>query len=82
MHGFGVKLRKHLKRRIQKNNGYQRIHGDPEKWLREDPRDWAAGILFNKRTVERGILNPAFGGQSMIGICRAERFGQLAKLPP
>ncbi len=38
----------------------QILHGDPEDWLRDDLRDWAAGILFDERTLQRGIFAPAF----------------------
>lgn len=36
------------------------IHEDPEGWLRRDLRDWAEELLFDSRTVERGIFDPAF----------------------
>jgi len=36
------------------------IHEDPENWLRHDAREWAESILFDPRTLERGIFNPAF----------------------
>jgi len=36
------------------------FHSDPGGWVRRDLRDWAAGILFDKRALERGILDPAF----------------------
>jgi len=36
------------------------IHEDPEGWLRHDLRDWAEGLLFSPRTLERGFYNPAF----------------------
>ncbi len=42
--------------------GQQRriIHEDPEGWLRRDLRDWAEALLFDPRTLERGIFSPAF----------------------
>jgi asparagine synthase (glutamine-hydrolysing) len=39
---------------------WRAFHSAPEEWLRNDLRDWAANILLNPRTLERGILNPAF----------------------
>ncbi len=38
----------------------QILHGDPEDWLRQDLRDWAAAILFDERTLERGLFSPDF----------------------
>lgn len=34
------------------------LYADYENWLRTDLRDWAESILFDKRTLERGIFNP------------------------
>ncbi|HEB64709.1 MAG TPA: asparagine synthetase B family protein [Chloroflexi bacterium] len=38
----------------------QILHGDPEDWLRNDLRQWAADILFDERTLQRGIFSPDF----------------------
>jgi len=38
----------------------QQLHGDPEDWLRDDLCDWSEEILFDKRTLDRGIFNPEF----------------------
>jgi asparagine synthase (glutamine-hydrolysing) len=38
----------------------RKIHEDPEGWLRHDLRDWAEELLFDPRTLARGIFNPAF----------------------
>jgi asparagine synthase (glutamine-hydrolysing) len=35
------------------------FHGDPETWFRQDWSEWAAGILFDNRTRDRGIFAPA-----------------------
>ncbi len=52
-------------RRIQRHLPFatsqeQILHGDPEVWLREDLRTWAADILFDERTLQRGIFSPDF----------------------
>jgi asparagine synthase (glutamine-hydrolysing) len=39
---------------------HRAIHEDPEGWLRRDLRDWAGALLFDPRTLERGIFDPAF----------------------
>lgn len=36
------------------------LYADYENYLRRDLRSWAEGILYDKRTAERGILDPAF----------------------
>lgn len=36
------------------------LHSDYENWLRGDLREWAESILFDRRTLERGIFNPDF----------------------
>lgn len=36
------------------------LYADYENYLRADLRDWAEGILFDPRTTERGIFDPAF----------------------
>ncbi len=36
------------------------LYADYENYLRNDLRSWAEGILFDKRTEERGILNIPF----------------------
>jgi asparagine synthase (glutamine-hydrolysing) len=36
------------------------LHTDYENYLRNELRPWAEGILFDNRTLERGIFNPRF----------------------
>ena len=36
------------------------LHSDYENWLRTDLRDWAESILFDRRTLERGLFEPEF----------------------
>jgi asparagine synthase (glutamine-hydrolysing) len=36
------------------------LHTDYEGWLRTDLREWAQAILFDQRTLDRGIFNPDF----------------------
>jgi asparagine synthase (glutamine-hydrolysing) len=42
------------------NRGLFTLHNDPEGWLRNDLRGWAEDLLFDQRTLERGIFNPAY----------------------
>jgi asparagine synthase (glutamine-hydrolysing) len=39
---------------------FQTLYADYENYLRSDLRAWARDILFDKRTLERGIFNPQF----------------------
>ncbi|GAB4524208.1 MAG: hypothetical protein Fur0018_07560 [Anaerolineales bacterium] len=55
-HAWVQRIRRHLPFAPQE----QILHGDPEDWLRHDLRDWAADILFDARTLERGIFSPDF----------------------
>lgn len=36
-----------------------RLYTDYENYLRTDLREWAEGILFDRRTLERGLFDPA-----------------------
>ncbi len=36
------------------------LYADYEYYLRADLREWGEGILFDKRTLDRGIFNPQF----------------------
>jgi asparagine synthase (glutamine-hydrolysing) len=60
LHGLGVKAFKRLRRWVMPGYASQRLHGDPEDWLRNDLHEWVAGILFDQRTIERGIFNPIY----------------------
>lgn len=60
-HSLLHKTRQRLNRYIPAiGHRYQSLHGDPEDWLRDDLRDWASDILFDRRTLDRGIVNPTF----------------------
>jgi asparagine synthase (glutamine-hydrolysing) len=54
-HGLWQRVRRRV-------TGRQRptLHEDPEGWLRRDLRGWAESLLFDRRTLERGLFNPAF----------------------
>ncbi|HLF25334.1 MAG TPA: asparagine synthase-related protein [Anaerolineae bacterium] len=36
------------------------LYADYENYLRHELRDWAEGILYDRRTAERGIFQPSF----------------------
>jgi asparagine synthase (glutamine-hydrolysing) len=54
-HGLWQKVHQHVTGRRRRP-----IHEDPEGWLQRDLCDWAEELLFDPRTLERGIFNPAF----------------------
>lgn len=54
-HGLWIKARRRLIRERRFT-----LHEDPENWLRHDLREWAEGILFDPRTLNRGFYDPAF----------------------
>lgn len=61
IYGFGVRVKRQINRHLLGNAiQRQQIHGDPENWLRNDLSEWAASILLDKRTCERGIFNPVY----------------------
>lgn len=41
-------------------NDPQTLYADYESYLRTDLHDWAKAILFDERTLDRGIFNPDF----------------------
>ena len=55
-HAWIQRIRRHLPFAPEE----QILHGDPEDWLRNDLRQWAADILFDERTLQRGIFSPDF----------------------
>jgi len=60
-HAVAVKLRNRFNQSVwPRLPGRPTLYADYEGYLRRELRDWAEGILFDKRTVERGIFNPAF----------------------
>jgi asparagine synthase (glutamine-hydrolysing) len=60
-HALSVKLmrriNRHLWRIFPKLNT---LYADYENYLRTDLREWAESILFDQRTVERGIFDPKY----------------------
>jgi len=60
LHALATKAARRVKRRLFPMKMTQLLHGDPEHWLRDDLQEWAGNILFDKRTVERGIFNPSY----------------------
>jgi len=54
-----------LKRRVNRRWGRlfperATLYADYEGYLRDDLRVWAEGILYDRRTIERGLFDPAY----------------------
>jgi asparagine synthase (glutamine-hydrolysing) len=61
VHALTVRLRRRFNRHLRPIFSERRtLYADYEGYLRGELREWAEGILFNPRTAERGIFNPAF----------------------
>jgi asparagine synthase (glutamine-hydrolysing) len=61
LHGFGVRLKRRINRHVAPVfPELSTLYADYENYLRTDLREWAESILFDKRTLERGIFDPAF----------------------
>jgi asparagine synthase (glutamine-hydrolysing) len=61
LHALGVKLRRRFNTHIWPVFPERHtLYADYENYLRGELRSWAEGILFDRRTVERGIFDPAF----------------------
>ena len=56
-----VKARNRLARLApQAFTSHPTLYADYEGYLRHELRDWAEGILFDRRTADRGIFDPGF----------------------
>ncbi|MBN8620629.1 MAG: hypothetical protein J0L63_17075 [Anaerolineae bacterium] len=55
-HAFTVRVRRRLKLFPDRPT----LYADYEMYLRRELRSWAEGILFDKRTIQRGIFNEEF----------------------
>ncbi len=61
IHRITVKLKRRFNRHIFPIFSTRpTLYADYEAYLRHELRDWAENILFDRRTTERGIFNPAF----------------------
>jgi asparagine synthase (glutamine-hydrolysing) len=60
LHALGVKIRRRINRTgLHLFPEWKTLYADYEAYLRQDLRNWAEGILFDRRTLERGIFEPA-----------------------
>ncbi len=61
LHAAAVSTRARINRHIAPIfNDDVKLYADYEAWLRADLRPWAESILFDARTIERGIFDAAF----------------------
>jgi asparagine synthase (glutamine-hydrolysing) len=58
-HAFAVKIKRRFNRHLwQAFRERATLYADYENYLRHELRDWAEGILFDRRIIQRGIFNP------------------------
>jgi asparagine synthase (glutamine-hydrolysing) len=60
-HALSVKLKRRINRHLWSIfPQLKTLYADYENYLRTDLREWAESILFDQRTVERGIFDPKY----------------------
>jgi asparagine synthase (glutamine-hydrolysing) len=60
-HALAGKLENRFNRHVRPVfRRYPTLYADYENYLRTDLREWGENILFDKRTLNRGILTPQF----------------------
>lgn len=59
-----------------------RLYADYEAYLRTDLRDWAEAILFDKRSIERGIFHPKALRALWERHCSAQELWTIGKIAP
>lgn len=59
-----------------------RLYADYENYLRTDLRLWAEDVLFDRRTTERGLFNPAEVRRLWEHHLRGEKLWTIGKLAP
>jgi asparagine synthase (glutamine-hydrolysing) len=61
LHGLFIKSKRRINKHIRPFFPERHtLYADYENYLRTDLKAWAENILFDKRTLERGIFNPEF----------------------
>lgn len=82
-HALGRKIDRHLIQPLRPHRpAWQRLHGDPENWLRNDLGEWAAGILFDPRTTSRAFFDPAFVRSLLERHLRGKELWTVGKVAP
>jgi asparagine synthase (glutamine-hydrolysing) len=61
VHAAGVKMKRRINRHLWKVfPTHGTLYADYENYLRNELREWAEDILFDRRTTEHGIFEPSF----------------------
>jgi asparagine synthase (glutamine-hydrolysing) len=61
---------------------WKTLYADYEEYLRKDLKNWAEGILFDQRTFERGIFEPAALKSLMARHCSGKELWTIGKIAP
>jgi asparagine synthase (glutamine-hydrolysing) len=60
-HSIGIRFQRRFNRHVRPIfQEHPTLYADYEEYLRHELRPWAEGILFNQRTVERGLFASTF----------------------
>jgi asparagine synthase (glutamine-hydrolysing) len=61
IHAETVRFRRRFNRHIKKVfPEFHPLYADYDEYLRGDLQEWAENVLYDQRTVERGLFEPAF----------------------
>lgn len=61
VHAGVVKVKRRINRHVKKIFPERNtLYADYESYLRNELREWAEGILYDRRTAARGIFDPSF----------------------
>jgi asparagine synthase (glutamine-hydrolysing) len=61
IHAAGVRIRRGINRHVRPLFPERAtLYADYENYLRRELRPWAEGILYDRRTAERGLFDPPF----------------------
>ncbi len=82
-HGIWVRARRRIQRHLW--HDFQRLHtlyADYEVYLRGPLRVWAESILYDRRTTDRGLFDPAFVRSLMARHFAAREQWTIGKIAP
>jgi asparagine synthase (glutamine-hydrolysing) len=83
IHALTVRARRRFNRSIfQLFPEWKTLYADYEGYLRGDLREWAEGILYDRRTLERGIFEPGFLRSLMARHCSGMEEWTIGKIAP
>jgi asparagine synthase (glutamine-hydrolysing) len=83
LHAAGVRIRRSINRNVRPVFPERStLYADYETYLRHELRPWAEGILYDRRTTERGYFDPAFVRSLMTRHLSGLEFWTIGKIAP